>query len=225
MEEPKILIGLDLSIASQEVIEVLIEDTSEPGIFDEIAKANVKRPEILKLLIEHPDTPDDVKKFISGILHLPVKPPKEIVRAEKTREMRAQSVLQKIQKLNVSERIQLALRGGREIRSILVKDTNKEVMLSVLENQKITESEIEMIARSRSVPEETLRRISKNREWMKNYAVVLALVTNPKTPPGISVTLVSNLKTRDLVILEKNKNVAEVVRSATKKLLLWRKPR
>jgi hypothetical protein len=225
MTDPKILIGIDLSIASKEVIEVLIDDPSEPGIFDEIAKANVDRADILELLSAHPDAPDDVKKFISSILHVPVKPTKEIVSSEKKTERRAQSMIQKIQKLSVSERIQLALKGGREIRGILVKDTNKEVMLSVLENGKITESEIEMIAQSRSAAEESLRRISKNREWMKKYPIVLALVTNPKSPAGITVALVSNLKTRDLVILEKNRNVAEAVRSAAKKLLLWRRKR
>jgi hypothetical protein len=225
MTDPKILIGIDLSIASKEVIEVLIDDPSEPGIFDEIAKANVDRTDILELLSAHPDASGDVKKFISSILHVPVKPTKEIEISEKKTERRAQSMIQKIQKLSVSERIQLALKGGREIRGILVKDPNKEVMLSVLENGKITESEIEMIAQSRSVSEESLRRISKNREWMKKYPIVLALVTNPKSPAGITVALVSNLKTRDLVILEKNKNVAEAIRSAAKKLLLWRRKR
>jgi hypothetical protein len=98
-------------------------------------------------------------------------------------------------------------------------------MLSVLENGKITESEVEMIARSRSVIEEALRRISRNREWMKNYPILFAIVTNPKTPPGISVAHVSSLKTKDLGLLEKNKNVAEAVRSAVKKLFQARKPR
>jgi hypothetical protein len=96
-------------------------------------------------------------------------------------------------------------------------------MLSVLENQKITETEVEMIARARSVPEEALRIISKNREWLKNYAITFALVTNPKTPPGISVTLISGLKVKDLVILEKNKNVPELIRSSAKRLVSVRK--
>lgn len=224
MEEQKLMIGLDLSIASQEVIEVLIEDASEPSIFDEIAKSNMNRPDILKILIEHPDTPEGVRSFISGRLQLPVKPPSEIVKKQKHEEVRPQNLLLKIQRLSVSQRIQLAMRGGREIRGILVKDANKEVMLSVLENQKVTESEIEMVARSRSVPEEALRTISRNREWMKSYAITFALVTNPKTPPGISVTLVSSLKTKDLTILEKNKNVSDVVRSAAKRLLVSRRP-
>jgi hypothetical protein len=224
MEESRILIGLDYSVASAEVIELLIDDASDPGIFAEIARTNQNRPEILQLLYDHPDTPEDVRSEISVHINLPALKSTEVARAERPKEARVRNINQKIQTLSVGERLQLALKGGREIRSILIKDTNKEVMLSVIDNQKITESEIELIARSRSVPDEALRRISKNREWLKNYAIAHALATNPKTPPGISVTLVSSLKVKDLVILEKNKNVPEVVRSAAKRLLSVRKP-
>jgi len=225
MDDPKILIGLDLSIASREVIEVLIEDASEPDIFDEIAHANQGRHEILELLLHYPDTPEQVKSFITGILQLPVKTSAKATDAQRPRETKPRNLLQKIQSLSVGERLQLALKGGREIRSILIKDSNKQVLLSVLDNQKITESEVELVARSRSVPEEALRTISKNREWLKNYAVVYGLATNPKTPPGIAVTLISSLKLKDLAILEKNKNVSELVRSGAKRLLAARKPR
>lgn len=228
MEEQKILIGLDYGLASPELIEVLIEDPTDDAIFDEIARANTGRPEILQLLFAHSRTPEEVRKLVSGSLHLPEKVSREIAKPEKaehTEEMRAHSLQQKIQRLTVSERIHLAMRGGREIRNILIKDTNKEVMMSVLENQKMTETEVEMIARSRSVPEEILRRITKNRDWMKNYAVVFALVTNPKTPAGIAVGLVSDLKPRDLGLLEKNKNISEAVRSAAKRLISARRPK
>src|SRR5271169_579956 len=129
MEELK-LIGLDYSVISQEVIEVLIEDTSEPGIFEEIAKANQDRPEILKLLFEYPETPEDVKKFIESILHLPAVQKRDIAVIEKnkeSREIRHESLTTKIQKLSVSARVQLALKGGREIRGILARDANKQV--------------------------------------------------------------------------------------------------
>ena len=225
MDEPKILIGLDYSVASREVIEILIEAADDVDIFMEVARANTNRPEILQLLFEHPDTPADVRSLISGSLHLPVKTATDVARVERPKEVRVQNILQKIQTLSVSERVQLAMKGSREVRGILIKDTNKEVMLSVLDNQKITDTEIELIARNRSINDEALRRISKNREWLKNYAVVHALVTNPKTPPGISVGLVSEIKTKDLIILEKNKNVPEVIRSATKRLLSARKPK
>ena len=225
MDNPKILIGLDLSVASQSVIEVLIDDPSEPDIFDEIARANLNRHEILELLLSCSDTPEQVKSFITDRLHLPVRASSMTIAEKAFEEEKPRTLLQKMQTLTVGERIQLALKGGREIRGILVKDTNKEVMLSVLENQKVTEAEIEMIARSRSVPEEAFRKISKNREWLKNYAIVFALVTNPKTPSGIAVPLINILKIKDLVILEKNKNVPEVVRSAAKRILIMKKPK
>jgi hypothetical protein len=216
------LMPLDHSVASREMIELLVEDPSEMGICDEIARANTNRPEILLLLLEHKNTPAEVRDFIAGVLSLSSVQPRE---AAKAKELEKESLTQRIQKQSVSARIQLALKGGREIRGILARDPNKEVVLSVLENGKITESEVEMIARSRQSFEEALRKIAKNKEWMKKYAVVFALVTNPKTPPGISVPHVTDLKVKDLAILEKNKNVAEAVRSTAKRLIQVRKPR
>jgi pentose-5-phosphate-3-epimerase len=223
MGEDRILLGIDMSTASRMLIELLIEDAFDPAIFAEVAKANMQRPDILAFLLEHPDTPDEVRQQISSVLNVPAKAKSEAVRVHKAPEEHAQTILQRIQKLSVSERILLALRGGMEIRSILLRDPNKEVSLTVLENPKITDKEVEMVARSRSVSDEALRRITKKREWMKNYGIIHALVTNPKTPPGVALPLLSELKTRDLVLLEKNKNVSEGIRASAKKLARARK--
>lgn len=223
MEETRALLGIDLATASKELIELLIEDALDTSTFKEIAKASINRPEILTILLENPDTPDDVRQDVSRSLHVPVKTQKEIVKVKKPPEERTQSILQRIQKLSVSERIHLAMRGGKEIRTILLRDSNKEVALTVLDNPKVTDTEIELIAKSRSIADEALRKITKKREWMKNYGVIISLVTNPKTPPGIAIPLVSELKTKDIAILEKNKNVVEGVRATAKKLLRARK--
>lgn len=223
MEEQKFL-EVDLSIASKEMIEALIEEAAEPGIFEDILKANTQRPEIIKLLIENPEVPESIREEAARLLQVPVKISAALVKAKKTPEMQAQTLLQKVQNLSVSERRLLAMRGGREARSILIKDTNKQIMMAVLENPKITESEIEIIAHSRSVPDEMIRAIIKNRDWMKNYGILLAVTSNPKTPAGVAIPLLSSLKLRDLVTMEKNKNVAEVIRSAAKKLVQSRKP-
>jgi hypothetical protein len=217
MEENRRLLGIDFSTASPLLLELLLDDASEPVLFEEIAKANMNRPEILGLLMENPDTPKEVRQQIADILSLPVTAKTEVASRKKAEE-RSQTILQRIQKLSVSERIQIALRGGKEIRTILLRDPNKEVSLTVLENPKLTETEIELVAKSRSMPEEALRKISKKKEWMKNYNVIHALVTNPKTPPAISLHLVSELKTKDLGLLGKNKNVPEGIRSTAKKI-------
>jgi len=231
MEEIK-LIPLDLSVLSEEVIEVLLLDsTAEPSLFDEIAQKNVHRPEILRHLLNHPNTPEATRKSVAQSLQVPV--PKVVVEEPTTKatveeetaatEFRAESLLQRIQKMKVGERIQLALRGSRDIRSILIRDPVKEVMLTVLENPKITESEIEIIAKQRTSHEEVLRTISKKRDWLKNYSIVHALVMNPKTPVAIAMKFIHFLRLKDLVPIEKNKNVSEAVRALAKKITAARR--
>jgi hypothetical protein len=222
MEEQKLL-GIDFSTASQELIEVIIEESEDPSVFTEIAKANMKRPEILKLLLESPDVSEEARNLISDTLQVPVAFRAEVPKVRKTPEMRSLTLLQRIQRLSFGEKRLLALRGGKEVRSILIKDPNKEIILAVLDNPKITETEIEIITKSRSAPEEVLRKIIKKREWMKNYVIVLSVVSNPKTPAGNAVPLLSELKTKDLSILAKSKNISEAVRTASKRLLQARK--
>ena len=222
MEEQNLL-KIDFSTASKELIQALIEESEDPSVFTEIVKTNMNRPEILMLLDGNPDTPDEAKKLISDALHMPVTLKGEAPKVKKSPEMRSLTLLQRIQRLSFGEKRLLGLRGGKEVRSILMKDPNREIVLTVLENPKITETEIEIIAKSRSAPEEVIRKIVRKREWMKNYNIILSLLTNPKLPTGIALPLVSELKTRDLAMLEKNRNVSEGLRGTAKKLLKARK--
>lgn len=222
MEEQKLL-ELDLSSSPREVIELLIEDVSDPSVFEEIVKANINRPEILKLLLDTPSTPESVRKQAAEVLQVPARSPREIEKVKKPPEMRSQTIYQKIQGLSFSDKRLLALRGGRDVRSVLIKDPNKELSLTVLENPKITETEVELIAKSRSTSDEAIRKIIKKREWMKSYPIILAIVSNPKTPAGLGISLLSGLKTKDLSSLEKNKNIPEAIRSSAKTLLRGRK--
>ncbi|HJQ99205.1 MAG TPA: hypothetical protein VJ826_12910, partial [Candidatus Polarisedimenticolaceae bacterium] len=97
-----------------------------------------------------------------------------------------QSVYKKILTLNTAQKAILAMKGGREERQILIRDSNKIVSLSVLKNGRLTEAEVESIASLRNVSDEVLRVVGINREWSKNYVVMANLVRNPRTPPGIS---------------------------------------
>ena len=224
MEEQK-AIGIDLSIASREMIEALISESGEPSLFEEILKANTLRPDILRLLVESPYAPENIREDAAKILQIPVEVSALLEETEEAAEQRTQTLLQKIQGLSVAEKRMLAMRGGREARSILIKDTNKQIVMAVLDNPKIKEAEVELFARSRAIPDEALRRITRTKEWMKNYGVLLAVVSNPKTPAGVAIPLLFNLKMRDLAALEKNRNIAEVIRTAAKKIVQARKGR
>jgi hypothetical protein len=139
---------------------------------------------------------------------------------EKTRESLSHSV----QHMSVREKIKLAMTGNREARTLLLKDINKLVQEAVLNNPRITENEIVSLATSRSVDDELLRKISDNRNWMKNYQVRLALVNNPKTPLPVAMKLVNGLLVADLKKLAKSKGVSNVVASVAQRTLLRKRP-
>jgi hypothetical protein len=121
------------------------------------------------------------------------------------------SLFQKIQTMSVSEKLDLARKASKEARSILIRDSNKLVQLAVVQSPKITESEILAIATNRQVNDEVLKEIAMNREWLRNYQIRLALVTNPKTPLAIAMAHVSYLNQRDLGLLAKSKGVARSI--------------
>jgi hypothetical protein len=122
------------------------------------------------------------------------------------------SVLQKIARLDVKGRIQLAMKGTKEERSILIRDGTKIVALAVLDSPKITDGEVEKFATQKNVLEAVLRTIPMKRRFAKNYAIVRNLVFNPRTPLDVALGLMKNLLTADLRHLSGNKEVSETVR-------------
>ena len=121
------------------------------------------------------------------------------------------SALQKISKLDVKGRIQLAFKGNKEERSILVRDGTKLVALAVLDSPKITDGEVERFAGQKNVLEAVLRGISIRRRFIKNYVVVRNLVSNPRTPIDLGLGLMKNLLVADLKNLSGNREVSETV--------------
>jgi hypothetical protein len=134
------------------------------------------------------------------------------------------SLLLRIREMTVAERIKLALRGNREARMLLLRDSNKLIRMFVLQNPRITDEEVIAIAKNRSVDEDLLRVIADERDWTKNYQVRLGLVTNAKTPLVIAIRLVSSLYERDIRNLAKSKNVSTTVTAQAKRILFNKSP-
>src|SRR5438477_11383701 len=108
------------------------------------------------------------------------------------------SALQKISKLDIKGRIQLAMKSTKEERSLLIRDGTKVVALAVLESPKISDGEVERFASQKNVLEAVLRGIPLKRRFAKNYAVVRNLVSNPRTPLDVSLALIKHLLITDL---------------------------
>lgn len=132
------------------------------------------------------------------------------------------TTMQFIARLNVKQRVQLAIKGNREARNILKRDSNKAVISGVLNNPRITESEVEAISNMRSVPEEGLRLIGINRAWTRSYPIIHNLVRNPRTPVAVSLPLINRLFPKDLKALTGNRNAPEVIRKTAQRLLAAR---
>jgi hypothetical protein len=125
--------------------------------------------------------------------------------------------------MSVNEKIKLALIGDAEARRLLLRDSNRQVQMAVLDNPRISDNEIISIANSRSTPDEMLRAIIGNREWYKHYAIRLALVKNPKTPPALAIRMVGGLVSSDLKLLAKNKTVSPAVAQQANRLAFKKK--
>jgi hypothetical protein len=129
-----------------------------------------------------------------------------------TTEEQRGSALQKIAKLDIKGRIQLAMKGSKEERSLLIRDGTKVVALAVLESPKITDSEVEKFANQKNVLESVLRGITLKRRFMKQYTILRNLTFNPRTPIDVSLGLIKHLLTPDLRNLSGNKEVSDTVR-------------
>ncbi len=138
--------------------------------------------------------------------------PARIKPKPKSPEAERVSVLQKIARLDVKGRVQLAVRGSKEERGILVRDGTKLVALAVLQSPKISDGEVEKFAAQKNVLEALLRGITMHRRFMKNYVIMRNLCFNPRVPTDVSMGLVKNLMTQDLKNLSGNKDVSETIR-------------
>ena len=133
----------------------------------------------------------------------------------------SQSTLQRIAAMTVAQRIGVAMKGSREERAILIRDPNKIVAVAVLGSPKMTETEIEGIAKMASISDEILRMIANNRAWTKRYGIIAALARNPKTPVAISMNLLARLTEKDLRSISADRNVPEILRiTARQKIVL-----
>ena len=136
--------------------------------------------------------------------------------SEKTDENKG-AIWTRLQFMSVSEKVQLAFRGDRMVRMLLVRDRNKLICSAVMRNPRMSEQEAEAIAGMRNVDEEVLRLLSTRRDFMSKYNIVITLCRNPKAPIGVVLPLINRLTLRDLKSLKDDKGVQQVVREMSRK--------
>lgn len=122
------------------------------------------------------------------------------------------TLIRRVMFMNVKDRMKLAMKGDREARSILIRDSNRTVATAVVQNPRVTDQEVENIAAMRTVAAEVLRLIGLNRNWARSYSIIHNLVRNPRTPIPTVISTLPRIRTKDLKNLTQNRNVSEATR-------------
>ena len=214
---------------------VLLSDDSDPDV-RRAASATIEALPVksLRAFLSRPDTPNEMRAFFAkrglevAVASDPALNPVNVdeplldtlseVPAVPDGGEAAEQEPKLLSSLPVLERVKIAMKGTREQRAALVRDSNKLVAAAVLSSPKLTDAEVEQFTRMGNVSEDVLRVIGHNRGWLKNYGVVLGLCKHPKTPPAISMQLVHRLNEKDLKMLMTDRNIQEGLRVLAKKM-------
>ena len=221
--------GLGVRAHDQLAILVLLLDDPDPEIRT-TADATLNRipSDVLSRFLGRSDIPIGIREFFAdrGIFPAGDAAPdseQPLVEAEHDDAFAADededkdTVSQKIAAMSMPEKLKAATKGTKEMRAILVRDPNKLICAAVMSSPKLTEQEVEGIARMASVSDDVLRIIGANRAWMKNYKIASGLTRNPKTPLALSLNILHRINDRDLATLAVDRNVPEQLRIAAKK--------
>jgi len=193
--------------AIQELFEDLDRLSISPTLVAElIASAVINAEQRAQLLELQRAVPEPIDAFA------------EAIEAAEPDKAKRETLLQKLSRLRVVERVQLALKGGRDERLLLIRDPCKVVQRAVLQSPQLSEQEVESFANMASLSDETLRLIAGNRKFRKNYAIIRGLMFNPKTPLEVTLHLLPHMKAQDLKFLTTNKNIADTLRTASIRL-------
>ncbi len=122
-----------------------------------------------------------------------------------------------LMKLPTMYKVRLALLGTKFQRSVLIRDVNKVVAMSVIKSPKVKEDEVIAYAANRALYSEVVREIARRRDWIKLYQVKFNLVLNPKTPMKDALTLLGHLYPHDVRKVARSKNIPSALAQAARR--------
>ena len=193
--------------AIQDLFEDLDRLSTSPILVAELVASPVVNEEQRAQLLElQRAVPEPAEAFL------------EATEAAEPDKAKRETLLQKLSRLRVVERVQMALKGGRDERVLLIRDPCKVVQRAVLQSPQLSEQEVESFANMATLSDETLRLIAGNRKFRKNYTIVRALMFNPKTPLEVTLHLLPHIKPLDLKFLTTNKDIPDTLRTSATRL-------
>jgi hypothetical protein len=140
-------------------------------------------------------------------------------RVDEVIEEKRESLISRVSKLNVAQKVRLAMLGNQMERALLMREPNKLVQRAVIRSPGVTDNEAIGYAKNRGLPEEIVSFIAGNRQWTRHYQMKLSLVKNPKCPLHFAMSFMKMLRTNDLRLLVRDKNVSPTISKMAKNLL------
>lgn len=131
-------------------------------------------------------------------------------------------LLKLMSKLNIAQKVALAMKGNKEARTLLVRDSNRLVAVAAIRSPRLTDSEAQAVAKSRTVHDDVIRHIATSKELSRSYGVKLALAGNPKTPLPMAMKLLPLLRESDVKLMAKSKNVSAAVATQARRMVTAR---
>lgn len=132
---------------------------------------------------------------------------------------RNHSTAGRIALLNIAQRVRLAMLGSRGDRQVLIKDSNKIVMRAVIRSPAVSDTEAMMYAGIKSLPEEVVGFIARNKKWIRHYQMKKLLIYNPKTPIGDSIRFLNFMRPGDLKAIGMSRSLPGPVAKAASNML------
>jgi hypothetical protein len=124
----------------------------------------------------------------------------------------------RLKAMSVTEKMQLALTAERDLRNLLLRDTNKALHLYVLRNPRIGLDEVTAAAKMATLSGEAIKFIAEHRDWSMNPSVCASLARNPQVPVPMVLKLLPRIPPQDLRAIAKGVGRAPIVQAARKLL-------
>lgn len=152
------------------------------------------------LLVSHRQTPQaHAVKFVH-YLYWPdlVRLSVEVTVPATTRRAIDVQLVNRVHKLNLGEKITSARRCSPALIKVLLFDRDPKVFGALLNNSRLREDDLLVLANSSEASPEQLTMIAEDRRWSFRHAIRRALVMNPTTPRSTAASQLRFLPRRDL---------------------------
>ena len=176
---------------------------------------------ILVAMIRHPETPTEVarrwiptlfwKELLDVTLTLKARPA--------TRRWCEKALKERLLTMGLGEKITLARRAPAGLIPSLRKEKSVMVIEALLDNPRMTQSQVEVVVNDPTTPADVLILLSRESRWMSQRRVRIGLIKNSSTPLGTALGLLTSLSRSELRELVRHPALNHAIKVACERIL------